>query len=789
MIVKSLVSFNAGEFSPWLDARIDLDKYGSGCRRLENFILTPYGGCRRRPGTEFVSEVTTSSESARLIPFRFNVSTSYVLILNGGKMQIAKGGATPSLVKSGDTPVEVLDELGQSSIPWSESQLRQVAYAQINDVMYLVHPEVSPRKLVRSSETSWSLTEVDFDFPLYRDENKSDITVNPSGTTGNITLTASADLFSEDMVGSKMQIGHDRAATGWEVKISLHDDDATSPNLLLDSDYQLTTNGTWDGTVKLQKSPGVGAGSFTDVRSWVGANDRNIIYSGKEIDGIHEYRLFFDHSSDGANSPNAILEAVDRTLYGEVKITGYTSPTEVAATVIKPLASSDATKRWSEGAMSEKRGYPAAITFHENRLVLGGIPGDPHAIYGSVTNDYENFEKGTNDDESYLHRILSGEHNAIRWLVSERVLLVGTEAGEFVMSGTGAGGQESMLTPSNVKARRHSNFGSAAIQAVFINDSVLYAQRSARKIREYGYVFERDRYQAADMTLLGEHITGLGVQEMTFQVQRDSILWTIVTGGELVGMTYEKEQNVMGWHRHTTPGGEFESVACIYGANEEDEVWTIVKRTIEGTEKRYIERLRPDQYRAQQNKDKDNYWYLDCAKRVTAGATEPDLTQVTGLEHLEGQTVKVMVDGAERETKTVQSGRVSLAKGGRTALVGLAYTSRLEPMKLDTPQQNGASRTREGKIWRLGFLVWNSMGGHYGANADGEISSGDYDQIVYRQTDAPMDASPAIFDGEFEVDFDSDYAESVTVGILNDSVYPMAVLALFPKLKYYGDQD
>ena len=378
MIVKSLVSFNAGEFSPWLDARIDLDKYGSGCRRLENFILTPYGGCRRRPGTEFVSEVATSSESARLIPFRFNVSTSYVLILNGGKMQIARGGTTPSLVKSGDTPVEV-------AIPWSASQLRQVAYAQINDVMYLVHPEVSPRKLVRSSETSWSLTEVDFDFPLYRDENKSDITVNPSGTTGSITLTASADLFSEDMVGSKMQIGHDRSATGWEVKISLLNDDATSSNLLLDSDYQLTTNGTWDGTLKLQKSPGVGAGSFTDVRSWVGADDRNIIYSGKEIDGIHEYRLDFVKNENGANAPHAILEAVDRTLYGEVEITGYTSPTVVTATVIKPLSSTAATKRWSEGALSTKRGYPAAITFHENRLVLGGIPGDPHAIYGSVS--------------------------------------------------------------------------------------------------------------------------------------------------------------------------------------------------------------------------------------------------------------------------------------------------------------------------------------------------------------------------------------------------------------------
>lgn len=783
MIVKSLVSFNAGEFSPWLDARIDLEKYGSGCRRLENFILTPYGGCRRRPGTEFVSEVKTSSESARLIPFRFNVSTSYVLILNGGFMQIARGGTTPSLVKSGDTPVEV-------AIPWSASQLRQVAYAQINDVMYLVHPEVSPRKLVRSSETSWSLTEVDFDFPLYRDENKSDVTMTPSHTTGSArTLTASADYFTEDMVGSKMQVGHDRTHNGWEIKVPLDSaGEVSNPDLLVDSDYQLTTNGTWAGTLTLQKAPGPAFSVFSDVRSWVGASDRNIIYSGKETDGIHQYQLTWSGGS-GSNAPMAILEAVDRTLYGEVEITGYTNPTEVTVTVTKPLASTAATKRWSEGALSTKRGYPAAITFHENRLVLAGIPGDPHAIYGSVTNDYENFEKGTNDDESYLHRILSGEHNAVRWLVSERVLLVGTEAGEFVMSGTGAGGQESLLTPSNVKARRHSNFGSAAIQAVFINDSVLYAQRSARKIREYGYVFERDRYQAADMTLLGEHITGLGVQEMTFQVQRDSILWTIVTGGELVGMTYEKEQNVMGWHRHTTPGGEFESVACIYGANEEDEVWTIVKRTIEGTEKRYIERLRPDQYRAQQNKDKDNYWYLDCAKRVTAGATEPDLTQVTGLEHLEGQTVKVMVDGAERETKTVQSGRVSLAKGGRTALVGLAYTSRLEPMKLDTPQQNGASRTREGKIWRLGFLVWNSMGGHYGANADGEISSGDYDQIVYRQTDAPMDASPAIFDGEFEVDFDSDYAESVTVGILNDSAYPMAVLALFPKLKYYGDED
>lgn len=784
MIVKSIISFNAGEFSPWLDARIDLEKYGSGCRRLENFLLTPYGGCRRRPGTEYVAEVRSSSEAARLIPFRFNVSTNYILVLNNGFMRFGKGGTGVSLVESGGSPVEV-------ATPWTAAQLQEIQYAQINDVMYLTHPEVSPRKLVRASETSWTLSEVSFDFPLYRDENTSDITVTPSHTTGTgRTLTASADYFTEGMVGAKFQIGRERAHNEFEVSVDLTAAGANeSSELLINGGFQFvtTSSSTWQTTtdgISIMRAAGISGGVFVDVRTWVVDNDRNISYGGTETDGLHRYKIQNNRAASAGHA-TANLEASDTVIYGEVTITGYTSATSVTVTIDKPLASLAATKRWSEGAMSTYRGFPRALTFHENRLCLGGIPGDPHAIYGSVTNDYENFQRGTNDDDSYLHRLLSGEHNAVQWMISERVLLIGTEAGEFVVAGSSSGSQDAILTPTNVRAKRHSNFGSAPIQATFINDAVLYAQRAARKIREYGYVFERDRYQAADVTILGEHITGEGVKEMAYQVQRDSILWMVIDDGQLVGMTYEKEQNVLGWHRHTTPGGAFESVAVIYGAGEEDEVWTIANRTINGSTVRYLERFRPDQYRIQQNKDKTNYWYLDSAIRTTGSG----LTEVTGLDHLEGQTVKILVDGAEHASQVVVGGRVNLISPGDTVLTGLAYTSRLEPMKIDVPQQTGSSRTREGKIWRLGFLVWNSLGGHYGENADGETSSDDYDQIVYRQTDAPMDTSPEVFDGEFEVDFDSDFAEAVTVGVLNDSVYPMAILALFPKLKFYGDDE
>lgn len=761
MLHQPFTSFNAGEFSPWLDGRIDLEKYGSGCRILENFLLTPYGGVRRRPGMEYVDLCRDSSREARLIPMEVSTSTNYLLVLNGGKIRVYRAGSEPSRV------LEV--ELDH---PWGDGDLFQIQFAQLNDVIYFVHGSYPPQKLSRFSETNWTLVPVPFDRVPLAEENVSGIELRAIAGS----LRATQPYFVADHVGSRIQLCHNREPGGFEVQLSL-DSSGISPEITVEGEWQLTTGGgtTWIGVLNVEVNRGLG---WETLRSFNVKGDRNLSIGGEEVEPV-KMRLNYSRGSGGDSQTNAILQAIEGEVCGEYEVTQFVDPNEVRAIAIREAASDKLTDQWTEGAFSEKNGYPTSVTFHEGRLIFAGTRRQEQGIWASRSDDYENFRRGTDDDDSWFYELASGQQNSVLWMASESRLLIGTSGGEFVL---GSGRDDALITPSSVQAKRHSNYGSELIQPVFVNDSVLYAQRNGRKIREYSYSFERDRYQASDLTLLAEHITAGGVVQMDFQKQRDSILWTVARDGSLVGLTYEREQSVIGWHRHTTRG-KIESVAVVTGEREEDEIWVVVRREVSGEINRHIERLQPDQYRVQEEERKDEYFYLDSGVRVSGDEL---VSEVNGLFHLEGETVGVIGDGAEQPDRVVNGGSIVLATPAKKVSVGLRFASRLQPMKISAQQQDGTSRTREGRVNRIGLTLWHSLGGEFGESTEDGARR---DSIRYRDTSDRMDESPPAFTGEMELDFDGDYhlEEGVSIGIVNDSVYPMAVLMLVAKVQFFGN--
>lgn len=251
--------------------------------------------------------------------------------------------------------------------------------------------------------------------------------------------------------------------------------------------------------------------------------------------------------------------------------------------------------------------YPSCITIFEQRLVFANTNTDPQKVWLTKSGDYDDMTTGTNAGDGFVYVIGSQQVNAVRWLSSGRTTLMGTLGGVFSMS---SGSDLTALTPTNVTVKLETTYGSIGLVPQKIGNNVYFVQRNLRTIREASYIFNNNEYKAFDMTILAPHITGTtGIVDMAYQQSPYNILWCVRTDGELACLTREIDQEVIAWSRQII-GGTFEgiasqqavveSVAVIPGDGGEDEVWIVVKRTIDGSTVRYVEYFRPFDYGSEQ---------------------------------------------------------------------------------------------------------------------------------------------------------------------------------------------
>jgi hypothetical protein len=802
-----LTNFTAGEFSPRLRGRVDLEKYYNGCETLENFIIMPHGGATKRPGTHFIAaarkwEISGDDYSfpIRLIPFIFSTEQAYVLEFSNYRMRVFMDHG------------QVLDDSGaiyEIETPYNYTDLFELKYVQSADVMYIVHPDYRPRKLMRTDHNAWTLETVTFEV---------------GGTTyGNV---ADDDMANDD------------TADWTESNITL----------IFDTDhYFFTTMSASPGQISLDN---------------IELKKGYVYHIGCKVKGANVTGRFFLQDSSGTywgtpfTPPNTTYQNFGKNLRcrsdtttGKVGIRFTSSTPDYVFAEMKDFSCGQFTEQFDYTDH-----YPAAIAIFEERLVLAGTNERPHTVWMSRTASYEDFTQGPDDDDSIEYTIGSDGVNAVLWLVPENKLLMGTTGNEWIIGATMGGDP---ITPTDVLCKRQSTHGSANIQALLINECVLFVQRSTRKVLEMAYNFEKDAYVSPDMTLLAEHIAHAGITEVSYQQDPDSILWAVTNDGELLGMTYLREQDVVGWHRHITGSGDdlVESIATIPGENETEVYVSVRRKTGTYTSERYIEyfasRDLPDsgvfldsaltwegesnvltsytnatpivvtavghdftadmvvrfedvvgdgegdslnqQCFIVKNPAEDTFELYTLEESPADGSAVEAYTSgghvyqvaktFSGLDHLELRTVSVLGDGYYRDDYEVSNNEITIDEYAHIVVIGLPYTATLQTIDLESGAQQGTAQGRMKRIHKAIIRFYETIHGTVGYYDENEVLL--EEEIAFSYTGDEMDSLPELYTGDKVVAFPSGYDRQAKVCITHDKPYPCTVLAIMPRMETY----
>lgn len=669
--------------------------------------------------------------------------------------------------------------------PYLTADLFELKFEHSADVMYITHPAYEPRRISRLSDTSWTLAVLGLETGPFRDQNDNKTkTITASATTGSVTLTATghspfvdgataghepsgALATSKAQTGALFKLVHAIATQSVtdELDCTTLNDASGTLSVYKGITWDWTTLGSWgqagdSASVVLERSYDSGT-TYETVHTVTSGTTKNVTTSGTEEVADAIYRARVSEVTVAAAKCEIQLSVRDTSHIGIVEITAVASTTSATATVLTTLGSTDLTHRWSEGSFSNYRGWPIDVTVSsEERITFAGNVAEPLTTWGSVIDDWTDFKEGVLDDDAISFTLIgSGQQNRIRWIVSKDSLIIGTVGGEHLL---GASDDKEVLSPTNVRARLQTTYGSKDIAAKIVNQAVIFVQRGGRKIRELLYDYESDAHKADDLTIFSNHITESGIVDMAFQRTPDPILWCVRDDGEMAVMAYERDQDVFSWSRLITQtkagasaaeDSDFESVAIIYGgAGEEDEVWVSIRRTIGAADKRYIERFNS---RAMPSSMSDMK-YLDSYITDTGGDTT-----ITGLTHLEGQTVQVLGDGLVQATKVVASNQITAATTAAKYQVGLGYTATLKPMKLDIASL-GLATTK--KIGRAIINLYNTVGGAVGTTTSNEKSL--------------ATGTAALFAGELEVPMPGGYSRTGDIIVRQTDPLPMTVLSL-----------
>lgn len=402
--------------------------------------------------------------------------------------------------------------------------------------------------------------------------------------------------------------------------------------------------------------------------------------------------------------------------------------------------------------------WPAAVTFHQQRLWFGGAPKHPQKLWASRVGEFENFTTGTGESDALSFSLVSERVNAIRWMLSRKVLLAGTSGGEWVLRAD----DNAAITNKNIQADRNSNYGTAALRPLLVGASGLYVSADGRRLRELAFSVIDDSYLSQDVSLLAEHLTRPGIKELADCQNPDGIVWCLMRTGELVGCTYLRAQEVIAWHRHETKG-EVVSVTCV-PAEGFTETWIAVKRR-NGV---FIERMK--QPWDGQSTNEAGCWFLDSALLYEGENTDV----LRGLDHLEGEEVTVLADGAAHPARVVQNGSITLADPAARVLVGLPYAWKLSPLKLEGLSPRGTTQGKRVRITEVTARLYKTLGVSYAWAGNEEYVF----DLPSREVDMPMDAAPLPFTGDAKISMPNGWGSDSRVVLSGNGPFPATVIML-----------
>lgn len=586
-------------------------------------------------------------------------------------------------------------------------------------------------------------------------------TLTPSATTGNITITSSGNTFTESMIGTVVKMWHQVPS----VTVTASNTQTTNA-IICGRTWSILTHGTWSGTIKIQYS--IDGSTWRDYRTYTGSNDTNISESGT-FDDLTYIRI--NQSTSGCTTD---LTAQSYERAGTAIITAYTSASQVSARVVNQFGDTYATSDFAMSVWNDEYGYPRCIGFFQDRLVLAGNKRYPSTVWMSRTGDYYNFEVEevdgqVTDDSAVACVLLSREEYSIRHIIAGSDLLVLTEGNEWIISGS------STVKPAEVLPKSQTSYGCNEVLPNMVGGRLIYVQFRGKAAYDMGYAFESDSYSANDLTLLAKHLTrGCTLAEMAYVQEPDGIAYFVTSKGTINCLTYNFAQRVYAWSTIQTDG-EIMSVAAIGGAND-DELYAIIRRNINGQYKRYLEKL---SYYPDESDNPHEFIMLDSA------VTKEDNTEfstIDGLDHLIGKEVQVLGDSFDAGKFTVDdNGEIHLTTAVKKAVIGLPYTMKIQLPNLDFNLRDGTMQGRFKKINEVFMRLTDSWGGRIGADEK------TMDDITY---DSPGTEGINLFTGDIKSSVptgeDAGFELRGQITIVHDEPYPFNLASVVRVVTFGG---
>ena len=749
----ALNTFNSGEWSPRLYGRSDTDRYRGACSELFNMVLAPQGGAMRRMGFRYLA-TTRLNQDGIVIPFRFSTDQAYVIVATGNRFRFFRNRAEIEVAPG--NPYQI-------TTPYTLADLAALKWTQSADTLFLVHPDFAPRKLVRFGNANWHLSTLEFRDgpygPLYSGTGQG----NGANVVG-IGLGVSAingDAVTVIAVPNGLSISGAVNNGAGEIRITT----STAHKLKTDDPVRIasvtgTTEANGDWTVTKISS------TELDLQ---GSTFANAYVAGGNLDA----RVF------APTDVGRLLRKLDANLYwGHARITAVTNCFTATVNVLEPFSVTTQERTWRLGAFSETSGWPSSVTLYEERLFFSATPTQPTTLWGSVTGDFTNFAPTDTasstteiiDSDAVTLTIADDEIDIIRWIKGMRVLAGASAAGEFVLQ---ASSLNEAITPSNAKYTPSTRKGSADMAPIKVGNGAMFIGRNRNRLYEFAYSVDSDFYASEDLSIFAEHLTGRLIRSMAYQDQPYSTVWCACDDGTLIALSYMKEQSVIGWHQHTLGGEDVKvrSVACI-PSDTQTELYAIVERTVNGQTVRYVE-VMEDDFQPSSVDDKAHCFYVDSGFTYNGAPG----TTISGLDHLEGESVTVLADGAVHPNRTVSSGDIELAYPASVVQIGLGYQSRLATMPLDYGAQDGSALGRKKRVSRVALRFQDTLGAKIGKTADGTL-----EEILFRPGQSPMDASAPLFTGVKIVHFPEGWDYEAIVMAIQSQPLPMYILAAAPLL-------
>ena len=741
--------------------RSELEQYPNAAIVLENFNVMPQGGIDKRTGSQYCTTAYGTGSPCRLITFQPTTTNAYVLEFGNGYIRpLLNGQPTGTII----------------TVPYQTADLFTIQAREINDVLLIVHPNYPEATLSTSNPTQWTYAPFVWKYAPITDFNYDTTkTIASSGSSGNVTLTASGFTFSNSQVGS--YLGAQYTQTGQNTDLVMDGGTwVTSPSVIVGNTYYVQTTGTWSGSLIIEESYDGGT-TWTTVREVAANDDNNYSFNVSVVDSTILNSLHnIVYARMRCNATATVTAGAHGYLWGDTYqfdvqflITAVASGGGTAsATVIYGFPMTSSTYLYSFGPSCPANGYFGAVEIHEQRVCLSGHPAYPQTVWMSQINDFYNFLESTGKDTDAIQvTIASTDRNAVQWMASFNVaLVIGTGNSEWIFTGGNSALASSIITPTAIQVRRVSTFGSSPIFGRTVNNQLLFIQRGQRKLREMQFDYLRNTYTSEnELTILSYDTTSPGIIQSDYLQLRDSRYIAVTGDGRLITMTYEPSQQIKGWSQWTTQG-IIES-ACVVKTTTLDQVYMSVQRTINGAVTRYIEVVNQQPVNAL-----PNVIFSDCAKVVTN--VTPSNT-VSGMTYLMGQTVNILADGAPLAQQTVSSDTLTLPSAASTVIIGLPYYATAAPMPFDF------NPTRKGMYNRIPFVIvdfYNSLGCYVGQDLN------KLRQIKFRPATQPWGTATPLYTGQLKVYLNSFNQRQATVYFQSQDPFPCTILSIV--VKYAG---